>query len=267
MVHPPEVVPNPELHSVTIEPGKAYRFKVEKRTTKLLPTPYQTNCLDYTTLNREKRTNATMTQENCIDECYIETILDTCGCTKARLAITYGLNVTICCGNKSLSSCLRTNQKKLEDICQARCRLPCKKDFFIVDNGDSYIWPQVQEDMDDELNYSTLDDARKNIAWVRVFYGTTEQKVYIHRPRLEAIEIFSLVGGYLGLWLGMSLFDLPRIGKYLVKLFQSQVAFHSKSSLSRHQRRVRLNKGKYNFEYIQIEKLMVRRNATKDKIL
>ncbi|GIY36241.1 uncharacterized protein CEXT_311191 [Caerostris extrusa] len=46
---------------------------------------------------------------------------------------------------------------------------------------------------------------RRNKAVMLVFLKRPEVIIYSHRPQYEDIEIFSFMGGYIGMWLGISL--------------------------------------------------------------
>ncbi|KAG8183506.1 hypothetical protein JTE90_003857 [Oedothorax gibbosus] len=45
------------------------------------------------------------------------------------------------------------------------------------------------------------------MACFRIHYGSTETRTLLYRPKYEFIELFSLLGGYSGLWLGFSLLN------------------------------------------------------------
>ncbi|XP_076371754.1 uncharacterized protein LOC143257227 [Tachypleus tridentatus] len=49
-----------------------------------------------------------------------------------------------------------------------------------------------------------LFSRRDNLIRLTVYYGSTERSVLSHRPKYEPIEVFSVIGGYTGFWLGVS---------------------------------------------------------------
>ncbi|GFW85590.1 uncharacterized protein TNCV_852421 [Trichonephila clavipes] len=56
-----------------------------------------------------------------------------------------------------------------------------------------------------------MDPVLRNKAVMLIFLKRPEVIIYSHRPQYEDIEIFSFFGGYIGMWLGISLiavFDL-----------------------------------------------------------
>ncbi|GFY51688.1 uncharacterized protein TNIN_92001 [Trichonephila inaurata madagascariensis] len=57
----------------------------------------------------------------------------------------------------------------------------------------------------------SMDPVLRNKAVMLIFLKRPEVIIYSHRPQYEDIEIFSFFGGYIGMWLGISLiavFDL-----------------------------------------------------------
>ncbi|KAG8171937.1 hypothetical protein JTE90_022392, partial [Oedothorax gibbosus] len=60
----------------------------------------------------------------------------------------------------------------------------------------------------DMFNRTLSENDRKNFLCLKVFYATAESEIYRHRPKYDGIQVFSIIGGYIGLWLGVSLLDL-----------------------------------------------------------
>ncbi|XP_023239326.1 amiloride-sensitive sodium channel subunit alpha-like [Centruroides sculpturatus] len=215
VIHEATNLPNPEWSGLNIEPGFFYKIKIQQLTKELLPAPYQTNCIDYSKFPRDMRSNAKLDQESCVDECLLNHTINICGCTFMRLALSY--NRKICESEESLkgSSCEKNDKfcvcyakKEAAKHCPHLCKLSCKQVYYEEKGLEILNWPGSIKKISNYYNYTNLTEARKTVASVQIFFTTMETTTRKYQPKYHFVEIFSYLGGFVGLWLGVSLLNI-----------------------------------------------------------
>ncbi|GIY92084.1 uncharacterized protein CEXT_475031 [Caerostris extrusa] len=98
-----------------------------------------------------------------------------------------------------------------------RCRL-----FLPPTQQHSLIswWPKL-------INLSILDrfsPHRKKLLKVEIYLKNSDIIVFRHRPQYLYIEAFSYVGGFIGIWLGISLVQLTDFVETLVRILRNSCA-------------------------------------------
>ncbi|XP_023234703.1 uncharacterized protein LOC111634211 [Centruroides sculpturatus] len=114
---------------------------------------------------KDKGFNGIYSRDFCIIECRKELWLENCNCVLGEYNFPFTGNF---CDEEEEFQCISDVDV---DKCYKQCRRGCK------------IW------------YSTIS----------VFYKRPEILVYKYKPQYELIEFFSYIGGYIGIWLGISL--------------------------------------------------------------
>ncbi|CAN8025416.1 unnamed protein product [Ixodes persulcatus] len=56
-----------------------------------------------------------------------------------------------------------------------------------------------------------------NLTRIYLIYGTLNRITYRHRAKYEQIELFSYMGGFIGIWIGVSFLDVLDYGVQAVK--------------------------------------------------
>ncbi|GIY26773.1 uncharacterized protein CDAR_530031 [Caerostris darwini] len=203
-IHANDIVPNPTYDAASLEAGKFYSYGIQKVTTELLERPYQTKCRNYEK-EKEVRTGAKMSQKNCLLECFKAETQKTCGCTYRRLSLMYGGTP---CEHDSQYHCLTVIDDQVFSTCNPQCPMACRKIEFKYVATDSEPLREesaIYEKMQIDKIFQSREEM-KNMACLRIHYGSTETRTMAYKPKYAFIELFSLLGGYSGLWLGFSLF-------------------------------------------------------------
>ncbi|XP_076305010.1 epithelial sodium channel subunit alpha-like isoform X2 [Tachypleus tridentatus] len=222
---------------VLLEPGKDYDLKIQQSTTQMLPAPYGQECHDDNQLG--------MDEEVCVGACTHKKLIDKCNCflidpmsegvpTNRSSARPCGLGK-----NKphiELYNCMKTlGVREIKKACKRKCVPPCKMISYHVTML-SADWPMnnrskktrfksesIKERWTEtarwSIGLSTLEEERRNLARIYIHFSTKIHVIYTQYPKFEEIELFSYVGGYLGMWLGASLFTcLDIIGNFIQKV-------------------------------------------------
>ncbi len=153
---------------------------------KRLPHPYDSNCFDY------ENSKSFKSRGQCINDCVFKKILKKYDCIPRESA-----NVLTLYDNMTLDStfCVNKNFEDFsEDECSDRCLKNCKEIFFI-----SLESPSPEK---------MISNEPKHI-------------IYINNIYMTFIYFVSSIGGLLGLWNNISLYDLqPIILKICGKIFK-----------------------------------------------
>ncbi|GFY74836.1 hypothetical protein TNIN_370151 [Trichonephila inaurata madagascariensis] len=188
-----------------------------------LRSPYRDHCGEY------KGKNIWPYHESynkCKRICIQEVSFKTCGCVDPTLPSTASrklCNVTdkseMCCLDKALNLLLQQNT-------DCDCPLPCSATNY----GEMISvarWPSASSFLTGEARgkyYShSFEYFRRSQAKLKIFFSSLVQKIYVQKPKFHPSEVFSHLGGELGIWLGISLWVILELfeaiyflAKYLV---------------------------------------------------
>ncbi|CAL1284915.1 unnamed protein product [Larinioides sclopetarius] len=170
----------------------------------VLPYPYQTNCKNYSQL-KEIRTRSKQTQEGCMSECCVKLHVKYCNCTVHRLSLIYDIRT---CWKNEEEQCLKDHDQIAKDLCYPQCRMSCTKITYAYMSVDSFTLQQGACSDVDMFNRTLSKEDEENLICLRVYYASADSEVYRHVPKYNGIQVFSIIGGYIGLWLGVSLLDI-----------------------------------------------------------
>jgi hypothetical protein len=161
-----------QLPSLTFTDVAVNSFTVFK--VERLPPPYDSNCFDYEISNSFK------SRGQCINDCVFKKILKKYDCIPRE-----SVNVLTLYDNMTLDStfCVDNNYEDFsEDDCRDRCLKPCEELFF--------------------TSFQTSSNGA---------YFNTQKIIYINKIHMTFICFMSSIGGLLGLWNNVSVYDLQLI--------------------------------------------------------
>ncbi|XP_076319938.1 epithelial sodium channel subunit alpha-like isoform X2 [Tachypleus tridentatus] len=168
VVHDPNVLPDPESEGIDLKAGTSYQIGIQQR---------------------------------CLKECQRLFLLDRMGCVSKSLSFLYQER---CCSayydsteedKENMTKAEREAMKHCYDICS----VPCMKTSYELSVVTSALKKEFYP------NYSGRNLSKTAVVEVKVVFDSLEQVTYTHRPRYEFVELFSYLGGYIGIWLGTSL--------------------------------------------------------------
>jgi hypothetical protein len=157
---------------------------------KRLPPPYDSNCFDY------EKSNSFKSRGQCINDCVFKKILKKYDCIPRE-----SVNVLTLYDNMTLDStfCMDNNFEGFsEDDCSNQCLKPCEEIFYMT-------FTKMSSD-----GYMSDYEGRKII--------------YINNVYMTFIYFLTSIGGLLGLWNNVSIYDLHLIIiKICGKIFKSKL--------------------------------------------
>ncbi|CAL1278086.1 unnamed protein product, partial [Larinioides sclopetarius] len=201
LLHDEHSLGNPFMEGITMQVGKTYNVFVNQRVTERLPPPYQTNCTDYLKLWKENGGYGPLTGRACKEKCRMENMLETEGCVAH--AISYPGNYLIC-ENEKISPSDDINRK-----CSLQCQDACHEISYTLRQEVTF---DITETCGDDMNCKYKD------IYLNFIFSQLEVEKFLHQPRYESVEMFSYIGGYMGMWLGISLVALFDFAETLVAL-------------------------------------------------
>ncbi|XP_064479366.1 amiloride-sensitive sodium channel subunit alpha-like [Ornithodoros turicata] len=198
-----------QAHSLFFEPQSRYIILVEQQTTLALPKPYQTKCVHYEVWKRTSRFYGMMTQNLCYEQCRMKKWHEKCGCISSRYAYRdlYGAPI---CNTARTQHCAKVDVKeKFTKKCLKKCRQPCKEITYevqITAQGQKEISdPEELDESEGPRNYTSTRNLTFNI---NLLFASEKHTILQHLKKFTFIEVFGYLGGYVGIWLGMSFFSV-----------------------------------------------------------
>ncbi|GIY39350.1 uncharacterized protein CEXT_220421 [Caerostris extrusa] len=188
-IHSPYHVPSPVSEGLFLNLGTLYRIYVRVAEKNLLPRPYKSRCTDYEKQWKENGGMGPVTEKMCKEKCKLEKSLYFYKCAERR--IDYPHNESIC-PNPIINFMKNTSMQ-----CAPSCSSPCRIRRYEV---------QIQEADSEGTRKSCVTASDLSCATlVHIIFENLEITTFTYTPRFEPIGILSFIGGYVGLWLGISL--------------------------------------------------------------
>ncbi|XP_054718982.1 uncharacterized protein LOC129228330 [Uloborus diversus] len=220
-VHSPYFLPSPYLEGSNYLGGRAYELRLTMSETHLLPFPYQTNCTDYMTVWRERQGKAPINQLAVVQECRLNITYEKLGCVPLYLDYPHQYDTCETCSS----------------VCNGNSADECT---FLADSYNqpcySITYHTTKEDKE-IIKYKTIDSnflGNNELTLPEIIHPKSERDAYgIFSPPLmvsslnigmemstpnriaigpvlknagsaKSLEVFSVIGGYMGMWLGIS---------------------------------------------------------------
>lgn len=211
-LHSKDRLSNPFNEGFLVEPKMQYIVHLRPVENILLPPPYSTNCRQYDE-KKDKPFNETFNQDRCIIECKKENWLKECGCLSSLYPFHFNGKFCNAEGKKCI---MKVNNEECYQKCKSSCR-------FLDFHYDVKSFPNYREKYNifHDLGFNFFNsNATAELSFV---YIKPELLVNENRPRLEIIEIFSFAGGYVGIWLGISLVSIFDFFEWLTVYVYSKI--------------------------------------------
>ncbi|KAG8180874.1 hypothetical protein JTE90_015799 [Oedothorax gibbosus] len=218
LIHSPYYTMNPFVKGISMKPGKAYRIHVSMEEEARLPYPYKTDCVDHEALWNESGKTGPRSQQMCKNACQRAFNRECYGCEKSLTV--YLATDNVCDMSKEIPcNGSKAEDKLKEDLrtCKLQCKVDCRKLKYF------YSHEEIPETLMEE----------QNLILVSMVVDEPDVVVIQQHPRYQNVEIFSYIGGYMGCWLGMSIWALVNYlskGMKLVK--QGSLEIHRKVSIN-----------------------------------
>ncbi|XP_035230631.1 degenerin deg-1-like isoform X2 [Stegodyphus dumicola] len=204
-VHSPFEGVNPFERGIFMKIGRIYKLYVRMEKQILLPLPYKTNCMNYTEEWLKNNRSGPRTKKMCIHKCLLEASVKCFNCSASL--IFYPNNARICSYDEVHTNC---SERERLFKCSSNCKDDCVKIKY-------YFEVQERYEREYENPIETMEEA--GLVKVEVYLDSLEIIRLQHRPQFRDVELFSYIGGFLGIWLGVSLVEVMDLLEALLRVF------------------------------------------------
>ncbi|KAG8180218.1 hypothetical protein JTE90_016494 [Oedothorax gibbosus] len=194
-LHSPYEPVNPYLKGALMKPGRSYQVHIQLKEENRLKYPYKTDCMNYLEIWEANNRTGPRSKEMCIQHCQIEYSM---WCRKCEWGIFMYKDVEKMCEMDKGKKCHIMNGTQKERYAERqRCIDSCKTEC---------VKRTYSFSVEERTNIPTVDDKEgKDYIDVDVFLDEPEIFVYSHKPQYMDVEAFSYIGGFMGCWLGISI--------------------------------------------------------------
>ncbi|XP_071041397.1 degenerin mec-4-like [Parasteatoda tepidariorum] len=223
---------NPFREGYELVGGASYEANIASTEIERLPPPYNTNCYDYIKAWKENNGTGPTTQvvriliqykvshsgksqkqffirniesdilKECIAYCNLASVLSEGGCVDEQIPVSH--TERLC--NTTFEKPTTTDE--IIKNCTLHCQPACFERIYEVEYRKLTI---PASDCDLKYNTSFLEHCKVKTVHIEYSFRKFRLKRQTYQAKYNSVELFSYVGGYLGLWLGISLvsiFDL-----------------------------------------------------------
>ena len=220
---------------INVNVGQETNIAVTRTYKKSYPWPYS-KCVDLNTFRptemysvlMSSNLNVSYRQVDCLDLCFQRLIITNCGCyypkylpLNRQTQPCINLNQLLCIynqynlasNNQAYSACV-SDQCPLEcnsveyDVQTSNLDYPNQATFNrLINNSDAIAYYEYYYN----ITLSTFDSYKENFLVLNIYYPTTQYKVITESPKTSSFDLFSSIGGSLGIFIGLSVFHLVEI--------------------------------------------------------
>jgi hypothetical protein len=228
---------------IKLEPGQSTSISLGRSFKSNLPRPYS-NCLIDNETNANfgselfdliQNSKYRYNQELCFWQCIQRAVLKECNCTNPALKSLFSnasqcmdLNEIICVDMVARN---KRNFKNdfFQQNCQSECPLECYSDSFDYSLSSSDL---ISQNFYDYLNSNSTnlsrdfqitaeidpETARRSYVWFNIFYKSLTYELTSESPQLTFVTLIANIGGYLGLFMGVSVFSIFEPVQILIEI-------------------------------------------------
>ncbi|XP_071037850.1 uncharacterized protein [Parasteatoda tepidariorum] len=211
-IHDSRRLVNPFKHGIRLGvPGYHFIKVTEYVEQHLLPHPYDTKC---TFFNPKGSTDENVDIMDCIETCTFNLHMEQYGCAPRSISISHMAN--LCKKGEKV-------QGENRNICFKMCNnTPCETRWFTYKHLQT-----VHDDLDygyqeRKILYPRLYNISQ-FAYVGVSFRNARIRIINFVPRMMPMELFSNIGGFLGIWIGSSIISISdllyKLSEYIYTYF------------------------------------------------
>ncbi|KAK3753639.1 hypothetical protein QZH41_014750 [Actinostola sp. cb2023] len=224
-IQPRDEYPLVEEFGFALQPGTHTFVALRERKIKNLPKPYRTNCSS-PDLSFAKTYNSSYSVFACMGQCFTEYVVEVCHCQPLFKTISSRIEV---CSMKETFECIfpklfgRLSEKVAE--CSYNCPEPCNYSKYEVKlsyasaiansftrNLEALILSKTDEEkLQPFINMSVKERQEylsNNVVSLDVYFEEIGYDLVEQQPAITSTTLLGTIGGYLGLFLGMSVLTM-----------------------------------------------------------
>ncbi|KAM9311649.1 epithelial sodium channel subunit alpha-like [Gastrophryne carolinensis] len=227
VLHGQGKMPFPEDEGVNVPPGQESDIGIVKVHVKRLQAPYSSQCSSGENI-KDYYTDVYGTdysREACKKSCAQSKMIKNCGCRMWEFPAPPVGDVPLCnISDPFVNNCVELYEYKLShDQLKCHCPLQCEEEIFELTMSSSQ-WPSstyldyfsklVQRRQD----FQDVQTLRDNVVKVVVYYQQLNYELIEEVPSMQLVDLFSSIGGLVGLWIGVSVCTVAEFLELILNL-------------------------------------------------
>ena len=215
IIHDVTELPRVDLEPIDIGPGKATAIALQKETHSVLPRPYsKEDCTDDALpYDEELALGYPYSQNACQFSCIFREFNRACGCDYFK-DCTYG----------TIMQCI-LNVNFFMERAPCRCLKTCRFHKYIkqISSADFPNVMAVANAVRNNFTSQTEQAMRANLLELTLYYSSMDVTYITQNPKYQPQDIFSTIGGLMGLFLGISLISVLEFVHFLLEVVRALV--------------------------------------------
>jgi len=210
--------------------NKEYKISFSRIVTKLLSSPFNTNCREYDILNNRND----QTKSDCIDRCIMKFMKDKCGNCLHRIGILYRFetmdnNQRLCENSSEFGQCMKSMNSEIRPKCETQCNNDCEEQFFDYTINDEHFFFENTSgltNIDWEERNQILMEYSSSKNKIRIYHKSLPDTIIEYMPEISFTAYIAQLGGLAGMWLGLSAITIYDNSVQLILLCFEKLIFH-----------------------------------------
>ncbi|XP_075439642.1 epithelial sodium channel subunit alpha-like [Ascaphus truei] len=225
VLHGQGKMPFPEDEGVNVPPGQESDIGVVKVHVKRLEEPYSSKCSNGENIKNYYADvyGTNYSREACMKSCAQTKMIKNCGCRMWEFPL--GSDVPLCnISEPPVNHCVEMYEYKLShDQLKCHCPLQCEEEIFELTLSASQ-WPSsvyldsFSKRLSRSRGYQDAQSIRDNVIKVVVYYQQLNYELIEEVPSMQLVDLFSSIGGLMGLWIGVSVCTVAEILELILNL-------------------------------------------------
>ncbi|XP_063301279.1 amiloride-sensitive sodium channel subunit gamma-like [Pelobates fuscus] len=228
VLHGQGKMPFPEDEGVNVPPGQESDIGVVKVHVKRLTEPYSSRCSSGESIRNYYADvyGTDYSREACKKSCAQAKMIKNCGCRMWEFPAPPGSDVPLCnISEPSVNDCVEMYEYKLShDQLRCHCPLQCEEEIFELTLSSSQ-WPSsmyldtFSKHLSSRRGYQQhTENIRDNVVKVVVYYQQLNYELIEEVPSMQLVDLFSSIGGLVGLWIGVSVCTVAEFFELILNL-------------------------------------------------
>jgi hypothetical protein len=215
-----------EADAVDISPGKQTNIAIKRTFAYKQPDPYS-SCINLANFDSAlyrsfKESSKIYRQRDCIDLCIQQRIIKNCSCYDLNYRRLFNSSP---CRTRATISCAETQyfefvSNEISHECLDQCPLECDSvSYELTLSSSDFPSRFVYERYKSFFPMSEYELFKKMSVSVNIYYPSLEYSKLTELPKTSVIDLFSSIGGTLGLYIGISFLSLIELVEIVMEVF------------------------------------------------
>ncbi|XP_042911914.1 degenerin-like protein asic-1 isoform X1 [Parasteatoda tepidariorum] len=203
-VHDRKHLVDPYTKGIIMKGGYRYTAFVSMKEELRLPYPYGSNCMDYLKEWRKNNGTGPLNELACIEYCKLRKLKFNNECIDEHTWYAPHRETLCNIGQERVTD-------KIIKECSMECKPACQEQKYEIDYDEVEFESRLCDVGEENCKLSSI--------YLRVSFRKFILSRRIFQPKYNSIELFSYIGGYMGMWLGINLVSIFDLSESIFLLF------------------------------------------------